>query len=92
MRFSLDGGWENGGDTRQVVAAGSAQRKATGGGGGWGDPLERPLDEIDLDLLEGYVTPENVEHDYKVVVDSATFTVDREATTKLRAETGAAVR
>ena len=92
MRLSLEGGWEDGGDTRKVVAAGSAQRKATGGGGGWGDPLERPLDEIDLDLLEGYVTPENVEHDYKVVVDFATFTVDREATTKLRAETGAAVR
>jgi N-methylhydantoinase B len=92
VRLSNDGEWENGGDTRKVVGPGAAQRKATGGGGGWGDPLERPFEEIDLDLLEGYISRENAQGDYKVVVDSATQTVDREATRNLRADLGAAVR
>jgi len=92
VRLSTDGEWENGGDTRKVVGPGAAQRKATGGGGGWGDPLERPFEEIDLDLLEGYISRESAEGDYKVVVDSATQTVDREATRNLRADLGAAVR
>jgi N-methylhydantoinase B len=92
VRLSIDGEWENGGDTRKVVGPGAAQRKATGGGGGWGDPLERPFEEIDLDLLEGFISRENAEQDYEVVVDPATQTVDREATRKLRAERGAARR
>ena len=92
VRLSLDGEWENGGDTRKVVGAGAAQRKATGGGGGWGDPLERPFEEIDLDLLEGYISRENAERDYKVVVDTATQTVDRDATSALRVELNEAAR
>ncbi len=86
VRLSSDGTWENGGDTRKVVGAGAAQRKATGGGGGWGDPLERPLEEIDVDLLEEYVSPERAEIDYRVVVDRATLTVDRGATSVRRSE------
>jgi len=92
IRLSLDGEWENGGDTRKSVGAGAAQRKVTGGGGGWGDPLERPFEEIDLDLLEGFITKEHAERDYIVVIDPATPSVDREATKTLRTKLGAASR
>ena len=92
VRLSPGAEWEDGGDTRKSVGPGAAQRKATGGGGGWGDPLERPFEEIDLDLLEGFISRENAEQDYEVVVDQATETVDREATRELRAEHAAGRR
>ena len=38
------------------------------GGGGWGDPLERPYDEVARDVLWGKVSPEGAREDYGVVV------------------------
>jgi 5-oxoprolinase (ATP-hydrolysing)/N-methylhydantoinase A len=34
------------------------------GGAGYGDPLDRPVDEVQRDLALGYVTAEGTERDY----------------------------
>jgi N-methylhydantoinase B len=40
-----------------------------GGGGGWGNPLARPLDAVEADILDGHVTTAGALRDYGVVVD-----------------------
>jgi N-methylhydantoinase B len=63
------------GDSVAVVA---------GGGGGYGSPLERDIEKVRLDVIEGYVSVERARQDYGVVIDSKTFTVDIQATLELR--------
>ena len=41
----------------------------TGGGGGYGDPFERPVDEVVADTIDGYITPECARSEYGVVMD-----------------------
>jgi N-methylhydantoinase B len=55
-----------------------------GGGGGWGDPLERNVDLVRNDVLQGYVSARSAKEDYGVVIDPNTMNVDMEATAKLR--------
>ncbi len=89
IRPEPGGEWEPGGETRKLAAAGAALRSATGGGGGWGDPLERSLEDLDDDLLEGFITAEHAEAQYLALVDPASGTVDRERTAALRSGAGA---
>jgi len=42
-------------------------RIRTTGGGGWGDPLERPYDEVERDLRWGKISFEGARADYGVV-------------------------
>ena len=56
----------------------------TGGGGGYGPPFERPVDEVRLDVLRGYVMVDAAERDYGVVIDPVTLAVDAEATARRR--------
>jgi N-methylhydantoinase B len=42
----------------------------TGGGGGYGDPMGRPLDQVQRDVTRGYVSPEAAASDYRVKVDA----------------------
>ena len=49
------------------LAAGDVLRIATSAGGGFGDPLERPLDKIERDLLSGLVTRGHAERAYGLV-------------------------
>jgi N-methylhydantoinase B len=51
-----------------------------GGGGGWGDPLERDLDAIAEDLVDGYVTSAAAGRDYNVEIDPDTGVPKRQAT------------
>ena len=51
----------------EAVTAGQVIRIRTTGGGGWGDPLERPYDEVELDLRWGKVSVEGARRDYGVV-------------------------
>src|SRR5262244_2641711 len=53
----------------EPVRAGEVIRVHTTGGGGWGDPLDRPYDEVARDLAWGKVSPEGAREDYGVVVD-----------------------
>lgn len=48
--------------------AGTVIRVTTPGGGGWGDPLEREIEAVRLDVLRGLVSVESARDDYGVVV------------------------
>jgi N-methylhydantoinase B len=60
-------------------------RHELAGGGGWGDPLERDVDKVLADVRNELVSPEAALADYGVVVDTASWTVDRAATEAQRA-------
>ncbi|MGD9600755.1 MAG: hydantoinase B/oxoprolinase family protein [Gammaproteobacteria bacterium] len=66
------------------VQAGDVIRLVTPGGGGWGDPLERDVDAVRMDVVRRLVSPGSAERDYGVVLDPETCDVDVEATTRLR--------
>ena len=56
----------------------------TAGGGGWGDPLERDVEKVRVDVVRELVSVEKAASDYGVVYDPATSEVDEEATRALR--------
>ncbi len=67
----------------EPVRAGEVIRIRTTGGGGWGDPLDRPYDEVLTDIAWGKVSLEGAWADYAArVVDGA---VDRTASDVERA-------
>jgi N-methylhydantoinase B len=73
------------GKTSQVrLAAGDAYVLHSGGGGGYGDPLDRPVDRVALDIRRGYVSAETAARDYGVVVDPTTLAVDERQTAERR--------
>jgi N-methylhydantoinase B len=63
----------------EYVRAGEVIRIRTTGGGGWGDPLDRPYDEVARDVAWGKVSVAGARDDYGVVVG------DPAATEELRA-------
>jgi len=71
------------------VKAGDLIRLVTPGGGGWGDPLERDVAAVRLDVLRGLVSHGSAERDYGVVLARETLVVDEQATAALRAEKAA---
>jgi N-methylhydantoinase B len=52
----------------EPVRAGEVIRIRTTGGGGWGDPLDRPYDEVARDVAAGKVSVSGARADYGVVV------------------------
>jgi N-methylhydantoinase B len=62
---------------RYPLKRGEVARLITGTGGGWGPPLERSVDEVVEDVRDGYVSVEQAERDYGVVLDPETFEVVR---------------
>ena len=54
------------------------------GGGGYGDPLDRELELVEEDVLEGYVSVETAGNAYGVVIDPGTLRLDRDASLALR--------
>ena len=73
----------------EPLKAGTVVRIRTTGGGGWGDPLDRPVEEVLRDIAWRKVSVEGARRDYGVVVtgDGAT---DALATEELRASMRAA--
>src|SRR5690625_2205674 len=71
----------------EPVVAGEVIRIRTTGGGGWGDPLERPYDEVERDLRWGKVSVQAAQDDYGVVVAGTMQApvVDQAASDELRA-------
>jgi 5-oxoprolinase (ATP-hydrolysing) len=65
------------GDTLEITVPNS---------GGYGDPVERDVDLVLSDVLDGFTTIERAQRDYGVVIDPETMTVDAEATQRLREE------
>jgi N-methylhydantoinase B len=73
----------------EPLRAGTVVRIRTTGGGGWGDPLDRPVDEVLRDIAWRKVSVAGAREDYGVVVlDDGTC--DAAATTALRDELRAA--
>ncbi|PZF79156.1 hydantoinase, partial [Jiangella anatolica] len=73
----------------EPVRAGEVIRIRTTGGGGWGEPLERPVDDVLRDVRWRKVSVEGAREDYGVVVnavDPDDPVVDEAATAALRAE------
>jgi N-methylhydantoinase B len=71
-------------DARVVVMGKSARYRlergevatiVTGTGGGWGDPHDRAVGEVVEDVKDGYVSLEQAERDYGVVLDPLTLDV-----------------
>ena len=56
----------------------------SGGGSGYGNPLERELELVLQDVLNGKVTVEGAQRDYGVAIDIANRQVNVEATERLR--------
>lgn len=71
-----------------VLKPGQALRVIVGGGGGWGDPLDRPVDQVVVDILDGLHSSEFAERAYGVVMVDGH--ADQGATERLRAELTAA--
>ncbi|WP_211244853.1 hydantoinase B/oxoprolinase family protein [Intrasporangium oryzae] len=70
----------------EPVRAGQVIRIRTTGGGGWGDPLDRPYEEVERDLRWGKVSLEGARRDYGVVAshDGDAPVVDVAASDALR--------
>ena len=56
------------------------------GGGGWGNPLNRDVEKVRNDVLNGLVSVQRARDVYGVIVDPENFQVDYEGTKKLREE------
>lgn len=54
------------------------------GGGGYGPPFARDPERVLADVRGGYVSPEQARERYGVVIDTAGWTVERDATDALR--------
>jgi N-methylhydantoinase B len=73
-----DGSVERSGKlARARLAKGEAFRVLTATGGGWGDPHERPVEEVVADVRNGYVTLDVAARRYGVVLDPTTLEVLR---------------
>ncbi len=55
---------------RFTMHPGDRFRNLSGGGGGWGDPLDRPIELVQQDVVDGYVSVEQAEKAYGVKVDA----------------------
>ncbi|WP_164702727.1 hydantoinase B/oxoprolinase family protein [Modestobacter sp. KNN46-3] len=73
----------------EPLKAGTVVRVRTTGGGGWGDPLDRPVDEVLRDISWHKVSVTGARDDYGVVVRDD-GTADEAATARLREELRAA--
>ncbi|MGI9422510.1 MAG: hydantoinase B/oxoprolinase family protein [Hyphomicrobiaceae bacterium] len=59
-------------------------RHVHAGGGGWGDPLERDPDAILEDVRNDFLSADRAAMDYGVVIDTASWTIDVDATAERR--------
>ena len=76
------------GKVTRTIRSGDVFRYEMAGAGGWGDPLERDPDRVLKDVRNAYLSAGAAREDYGVVVDTQTWSVDKEATAALRADLG----
>jgi N-methylhydantoinase B len=81
---------------KQPLGDGDWLTVSSPGGGGHGDPLTRPLEEVELDLNLGYITAESAESDFGVVIAErwtvggyARFSLDPQRSAERRARRAA---
>ncbi len=89
VALRLDGGWKTDFPNAKVLVAmlkaGDAFRLRSGGGGGYGSPLDRPVEDVEADAKQGYISLAAVKDLYGVVLDPRTLRADLAATERLRA-------
>jgi N-methylhydantoinase B len=89
VSLRLDGKWKTDFPNAKVLVAhlkaGDAFRLRSGGGGGYGSPLDRPIEDVESDAKQGYISLAAVRDLYGVMLDPQTFKADRAATERLRA-------
>ncbi len=66
------------------IPKGTILRQIAGGGGGYGDPLQRPVEQVVRAVRNGTLSVPKARADYGVVLDAVTFKVDTTETEKLR--------
>ncbi|MDP9982305.1 N-methylhydantoinase B [Pseudarthrobacter oxydans] len=71
------------------LESGDSFTRPSAGGGGYGDPLERPFDEVLDDVIDEYVSIERAAKDYGVIIreidrELDQFEIDQAASTELR--------
>jgi N-methylhydantoinase B len=90
VEIRAGGAWKTDFPNAKVLVAalkpGDAFNIRSGGGGGYGSPLARPIEVVQEDVRQGYVSVEAAAKLYGVVIDPDTFEIDRAATERLRAE------
>jgi N-methylhydantoinase A/oxoprolinase/acetone carboxylase beta subunit/N-methylhydantoinase B/oxoprolinase/acetone carboxylase alpha subunit len=67
-----------------TMRAGDQLHVFVAGGGGYGDPFERDPEKVLEDVLDRRVSLEAAREKYGVVIDTATMTIDLQATQELR--------
>ena len=78
MRMSYQDGREPlviGKAARHALKRGDVARLVTATGGGYGDPHRRTVEAVQADVRGGYVTLEQAERDYGVVLNPETLQV-----------------
>lgn len=73
----------------EPLQAGDSFYRPSAGGGGFGDPLERPAEEVLEDVIDGYVSIERAAKDYGVAIiandpELDDYSIDGPATAQLR--------
>jgi len=66
---------ERGKCARYRLEKGEVVQIVTGTGGGWGDPRGRPVEAVVEDVADGYLSREQAERDYGVVLDPETLEI-----------------
>lgn len=66
------------------VKAGDQILFVTAGSGGWGDPLDREAEKVQLDVERGLVSLQKAKDSYGVILQSETLELDRPLTEELR--------
>ena len=88
IAFRLGGHWKADFPNAKVLVAqlktGDAWRISSGGGGGYGSPFDRPAEDVREDVYQGYVSVKAAAELYGVIVDPATYEIDRAATERCR--------
>jgi N-methylhydantoinase B/oxoprolinase/acetone carboxylase alpha subunit len=81
---------------KQSLTDGDWLTVASPGGGGHGDPLTRPLEDVERDLNLGYITAESAESDFGAVIAErwtvgghARFSLDPQRSAQRRAQRAA---
>jgi N-methylhydantoinase B len=69
-----------------TIRRGDVFRHEQPGPGGWGDPLERDPWRVLKDVRNEFISLAAAREDYGVVIDTTTWTVKEDETTKLRHE------
>jgi len=70
--------------SHEPLDQGDLVRFVSGGGGGYGDPKQRPVEQVFRDWRDGYITAREAEQDFGVAIDTENRRVDAEKTAGLR--------